>query len=317
MQVQTKQAEVTAVVVTYQSAHTLDGLLAAARRGRDAQMLRYVFVDNNSTDATAPRLLRESDWAEVLLTGRNNGFGRGCNIGLAKVSTPYTLFLNPDAQIEPEAVEAMVAFMDCHPQVGIAGPATLCGPLGGPQNYQATSTLPTPKTIVRAAIPLMSPLKDSRPIVPGAPAFATGWVCGAILMVRTDLAKRLGGFDPRYFLYWEEMDLCRRAKNLGFETWAVGGAVANHICGASSDNDDTRISGCIGKHFYQSRRFYMIKHHGWVAATVAELAEFSLLCLRTLADAVRGKGFGRIRPRLQAPLLSQPAMVAPTIVGAA
>jgi GT2 family glycosyltransferase len=317
MQAKAQQAQVTAVVVTYQSAHTLDDLIAAARRGYDAHVLRCVFVDNNSTDATVPRLLRESEWAEVLVTGKNNGFGRGCNIGLAHVTTPYTIFLNPDAQIEPAAIEALLAFMESHPNVGIAGPATLCGTLGGPYTYQGTSAMPTPWTILRAEIPLLAPHKEVHPIVPGSPAFLTGWVCGAVLMVRTDLAKRLGGFDPRYFMYWEEMDLCRRAKNLGFETWAVGGAVAHHLCGASSDNDDTRISGCIGKYFYQSRRYYMIKHHGWWAATAVELAEFSLLCLRTVSDAIKGKGFGRIRPRLQAPLLSQPDKVIPTIAGAA
>ena len=296
-------AKTTAVVVTYQSADTLAALFAAARRCRDANVLKFVFVDNDSKDATPQMLHQQVDWAEVVVTGKNNGFGRGCNIGLAKVKTPYTLFLNPDAQIEPAAVETMVSFLDAHPAVGIVGPATL---VEEEHPYQATSSLPTPWSVFRSSIPLLAPTGDARPIIPGSAPFRTGWVCGAIFMIRTDLAQKLGGFDPRFFLYWEEMDLCHRAEDLGYQTWALGTAVASHVCGASSKDNTTLVAGCIGEHFYQSRRYYMIKHHGWLAATVSELGEFALLVLRACADVLRGKGAARIRPRLQANLLSQP-----------
>jgi len=295
--------KVTAVVVTYQSAGTLDALFEAARRCRDAKVLDFVFVDNGSKDATPHILAKQTDWADVVITGVNNGFGRGCNIGLDKVKTPYTLFLNPDAQIEPEAIETMVAFMDAHPHVGIVGPATQ---VEEQHEYQATSSLPTPWSVFRASVPLLNSAGDARTILPGSEPFPTGWVCGAVLMIRTDLARQLGGFDPRYLLYWEEMDLCHRVADAGYQTWALGSALANHICGASSVDDESRIAGCIGEHFYQSRRYYMIKHHGWLAATLAELGEFAFLCLRTCADVLRGKGMARIRPRLQATLLSQP-----------
>jgi GT2 family glycosyltransferase len=128
-------------------------------------------------------------------------------------------------------------------------------------------------------------------------------------MVRTELMRRLQGFDPRFFLYWEEMDLCLRAEALGAEVWAVGAAVANHVGGASSVADETRIGGCIAVHYYQSRYYYMRKHHGRVAAAMAELGEYLLIGLRTLIDAVRGNGIARFRPRLQARLLSQPKLV--------
>jgi N-acetylglucosaminyl-diphospho-decaprenol L-rhamnosyltransferase len=225
---------------------------------------------------------------------------------LAKVTTPYTLFLNPDAQIEPEAVAHMVAFLEAHPSVGIVGPATLCGE-GQTQRYQGTGPLPTPWSIVKRVTPLIPFQSDLAPIVPGAAPFKTEWVCGAIILMRTELAQRLQGFDPRFFLYWEEMDLCRRAATMGFETWAIGTAQAQHICGASSTVDDTQIFGCIGKYFYESRYYYMTKHHGWLAATVAEAVEFALLATRTLLDVCAGKGSARLRPRLQTPLFSQPA----------
>ena len=125
--------------------------------------------------------------------------------------------------------------------------------------------------------------------------------------MRTDLLKRLGGFDPRFFLYWEETDLCLRIADAGYGVWVTGGAVARHIAGASSVEDGTRIGGCIGKHFYQSRRYYLVKHFGWFAATAAETGEFLMMLLQTGLDVLRGRPATRMRPRLQAPLFSQPA----------
>ncbi len=298
---------VTAIVVTYQSADTLKATIAATRRCNEARVMDCIFIDNGSNDGTPEILRHESSWADITLTGRNVGFGRSCNIGLAKVTAPYTLFLNPDAVIEPEAIRGMVEFLDANPRVGIVGPATRFGDTGGPTCYEVTSALPTPWSMVRAVIPLYGNRGALHQIVPGSEPFKTGWVCGAVMMIRTELALSMGGFDPRFFLYSEEIDLCLRAAELGFETWALGTVTARHIGGASSITDTTKKSGCIAKHYYQSRRYYMIKHHGWIAATVAEIVEFGFLCLIALADLLRGRGLSRLLPRLQAALFSQPA----------
>lgn len=291
---------ITAVIVTYQSARTIGATLAAVRRCYEAQLLDCVIVDNGSGDGTQEILQRESGWARVLLTGRNDGFGRGCNTGAAHVTSPYTLFLNPDASIEPSALRTLLEFLQNHPGVGIVGPATICGRDETATTLQKTGPLPAPRF---TQAPRLSP------IVPGAASFRTGWVCGAIFLVRTELMTRLGGFDPRFFLYFEETDVCRRAADLGFETWAVGTAVARHEGAASSLEDDAFQFGCIPKHYYQSRRYYMIKHHGWLRATLAETVEMMKLLAQTLADLLRGRGPSRIHQRFQAWPFSQPKRV--------
>ena len=171
---------------------------------------------------------------------------------------------------------------------------------------QVTGWRPTPSTILRNAMPYTEGSSRSWAIVPGSAPARTGWVCGAVFMIRTDLLKRLNGFDPRFFLYWEEMDICKRAEEAGFETWTLGKALAHHVGGESSSFDDIHIGGCIAKHYFQSRYYYMAKHHGRLAATVAEVGEFVLLSLRSLSDVFRGRGLYRLRQRLQARLLSQP-----------
>ena len=292
---------ITAVIVTYQSARTIGRALAAARRCHDAGLLDLVVVDNASRDATPEILAREAGWARVVLEATNHGFGRGCNVGLAHVHSPYTLFLNPDAAIEPDALRTMLAFMESRPGAGIVGPATLCG---DDQQLQPSGPYPTPWSIVHDAMPLLA-RPSATPIVPGAAPMRTGWVCGAILMIRSALLRELGGFDPRFFLYWEEIDLCLRAERAGFENWVLGGALARHVVGASSSGGP-RVGASVARHYYQSRYYYMAKHHGWLAATAAEIAEFALLGIKSFFDALRGRGLQRLQPRLQAPLLSLP-----------
>ena len=276
------------------------------RRCHDAGLLDAVIVDNGSLDATGEIVGREAAWARVVLTGKNNGFGRGCNIGFAQVTSPYAIFINPDAVVEPDALRTMLKFMEQHGQVGIVGPAIIEGEAGEIGELQVTGECPTPVKILRAALPVLRNPSLTRPIVPGSAPSRTGWVCGAALMIRTDLMKRLRGFDPRFFLYWEETDVCKRAEEAGFETWALGSAIAHHVGGASSSSDDTRIGGCIAKHYFQSRYYYMVKHHGRLAATIAEIGEFMLLGMLSLVDVARGRGLQRLRPRMQAPLLSEP-----------
>jgi len=294
----------TAVIVTYQSARTIGETLAAARRCHDEQLLDCVIVDNGSRDGTQEVIQRAANWARIVLTGKNNGFGKGCNIGLQHVTSPFTVFINPDAVLEPEALRTMLRFMEQTPTAGIAGPATVQQQKQGGATLQVTSQCPTPWTILRNVMPrYRTPL---RPIVPGSPPSRTGWVSGAVFMARTELMNRLGGFDPRFFLYWEEMDVCMRAQAAGFETWALGTALARHAGGASSSPADRLFEGCIAKHYFQSRYYYMVKHHGWLAATVAELGEFVLLAMRAPVDMARGRGLYRLRARMQAALLSQP-----------
>jgi GT2 family glycosyltransferase len=248
---------VTAVIVTYQSARTIGETLAAARRCYDRKLLDVVVVDNSSTDATGEIIGREAGWAHLILTGKNNGFGRGCNIGLAHVISPYTILINPDAVVEPEAIRTMLEFMERNPKAGIVGPATICGSSGEVLFVRAA---PAPWTVLRSCIPILKRRSPDWVIRPGSAPCRAGWVCGAVLMIRTELMKRLNGFDPRFFLYWEETDLCKRAEDAGFETWAIGTALAHHVVGASSSRDEARVGAAIAKHYFQSPSA-VIRHH--------------------------------------------------------
>jgi N-acetylglucosaminyl-diphospho-decaprenol L-rhamnosyltransferase len=295
---------VTAVIVTYQSramiGRTLDGL----REAHQAGLADCVVVDNASSDGTADHVAQAYPWVKLIRSERNLGFGRGCNLGFRHVASPYVLFLNPDAVIERQALCVLMEFMEAHPAAGIAGPATHVG-----DGLQKSGYLLTPWVLVKGALGMVEPYPQVREIAPGEPPRPTNWVCGGIMLVRSELFRRLGGFDPRFFLYFEETDLCVRARAAGYELWAIGEAIATHASNTSARKIDPTLAeeGCLSQHYYQSRYYYLTKHHGIVAATCAEVGELMLKAMRDFVRFLGGRGGAdKFRRRLRGPVLMFP-----------
>jgi len=293
---------VTSIFVTYNSGRTIDAALQAAREAHDAGILRSIVVDNASSDDTVDRVKRCHPWAEIVEAGRNLGYGRGLNVGLRTVESPYVLFMNPDAVLRRRDLEVLIRTLEENPQVGMVGPAIVED--GG--GIQVAGGLPTPGSILRGAISERWRNPRQRPVTPGGEPFATDWLCGAVLCLRTELARRLGGFDPRYFLYFEETDLCRRILDAGLQLWAVGQAVATHAAGESTRGKGATAHGCLAEHYYRSRFYYLTKHHGLILGAMAELGEAVLLVLAALPRRLCGKKNSRLAARWKGPFLRLP-----------
>lgn len=298
----------TAVIVTYKSASTLAGALAAAKRCVDAGLLEVIVVDNASPDTTREVIAREAGFARVVLNDANVGFGRGCNTGLALVETPYVIFYNPDADMEPDAARVIVDFMEAHPRCALAGPAIARDDGKG---FQHVGGLLQPMDIVADCVGLYRSLARRARVEPSMEPFQADWVSGAMLVGRTAVLRELGGFDPRYFLYWEETDLCRRVLDAGHEIWAIPRAVVHHIGGVSAQQESAdRVRGCIPVHFYQSRQWYLRKHHGGAIARAVELAEFVLMPVHEGLRALLRRHHHPVFARWKHPLWQVPRSVA-------
>ncbi len=290
------------IVVTYNSQHTIERALETLRAAHERGIARTIVVDNASSDATPEILQRHDHWATIIHAGENLGFARGCNRGAAQADTPCLLFLNPDAVMEPDDIATLCDFMEAHSDAGIVAPAIV----EEDGSFQHAGGLPTPASILRKAL---GRPERRRPIVPGGEPFETDWVCGAALMIRRELFERLGGFDPRFFLYFEETDLCLRARREGVRIWAVATAAARHAAGASSrEQSDRHYAGCLAEHYFQSRYYYLRKHHGALAAITTEVLEMVILVLR----GILGRGARTLlAQRLRGPVLRLPRRVAP------
>ena len=298
---------VTAIIVTYNSAGEIAAALTALRPAHEAGELDCVVVDNVSRDDTVAIVRRDHAWATMVESPVNLGYGRGLNAGLARATTPYVLFMNPDAVIAPPDIAKLTAFLDEHPRVGVVAPAII----EGDGALQTAGVMPTPTRILRHAAGVGRGIALQRTIHPGEAPFATNWLCGALLLARTALIQELGGFDPMYFLYFEETDLCRRVAQKGFELWAVGEAVAHHEGSVSAkQTGQSFVASCIAEHYFQSRFYYLRKFHGLAAAVFTEVTEYGLLAVRSVTSRLRGRVDEGFRERRRGPFLSMPKPVA-------
>jgi GT2 family glycosyltransferase len=303
---QTAMPTTTAIIVTYNSAKTVHAALDTLRRAHnDGLLSKVIVVDNVSADGTADLVTRDHPWVTLLRSPSNLGYGRGLNLGLRHVDTPYVLFMNPDSELPPEALVKLVTFMESHPNAGMCAPAMLFGD-GEQKTFQAAGALPGPLDVVLRGAGFVGNHRNRRPIVPDEPPFRTDWLCGAMMLTRTALMREIGAFDPRYFLYFEETDLCRRVLDHGRELWAVGEAVTTHVGGASAKGTDRPLyNGCISEHFFRSRYYYLAKHHGRLPAIFAELGEVMALAAACVLRPKRER-FLRLSNRLKSPILRMP-----------
>ena len=297
-------AEITAILVTYRSESTIRAALTPLKEAYDRGLLDCIVVENASGDATIQIVEDEFSWVTAIESSQNLGFGRGCNLGLERVVTPFVLFLNPDAIFEVAEIVKLLEFLRANPLAAIVAPSIR----EGDGSFQHVERLPTPWTVVSTALGLPWNTRAHREVVPEDEPVRGEWLAGAILLARTDVIRSVGGFDPRFFLYFEETDLCRRVSAAGHELWAVGGACASHVSGASAEaTGDRVVGGCLADHFFQSRFYYLKKHFGWIAAILTEVAELVALLARSLGRAVRGRGPRPFRARIRAPLCSLPS----------
>ena len=175
----------------------------------------------------------------VLDSDRTLGFGANINRGVAATSAPYVAAANPDTEPAPGSLAILRDFADAHPRCGIAGPQ-LRFPDG---HWQASRRrFPTVSGTIVRRTPLRTVLRpqerqrshylfDERP---GEPV-ESDWLLGAFLFLRRMALEELGGFDERFRLYGEEIDLCYRAAKAGWERWYVPDAVVIHHHQAETD----------------------------------------------------------------------------------
>ena len=223
------------VTVTHNSAAHLGGLLASAARHLPG--VRTVVVDCASRDDTVAVARTFAD-AVVVALGENAGFGRANNRGLAEVSEPVAVLVNPDVELLDDSLRALAAQAARHPDRLLA-PLVLY-----PDGRRQDTVHPAPASaadLVRALIPGTALAAISAPAArwlepwrSGSPR-AVGWAVGCAIAARTDTLRRLGPFDEAIFLYGEDMELGLRAAATGVQTWFWPAArVCHHRAHASA-----------------------------------------------------------------------------------
>lgn len=252
--------DVAAVVVDYHTEEMLVDCLASLR----ANGVEHLVVVENGEAGSVPSEVDEFG-ALVVSPGVNLGYGRGANRGAALAPrTRFLLVSNPDVVVHDGAVAALVAFLDAHPAVALVGPE-----IRRPDGSVYPSHRVFPDPWLAAAHALLAPLWPDNPATRryrSSRADGTvDWVSGAFFLVRRDAFEAVGGFDERYFMFAEDMDLCWRLRERGDAVAACDAAVVTHVEGVSRARASRAM---LVAHHRSALRFEVHTARGWRRALV-------------------------------------------------
>ncbi len=235
----TSTLDLSIVIVSYNVKERLRACLDSARAaGGEAGLdVEILVVDNASADGSAD--IVEADFTDVAVVRNkvNEGYGAACNSGAAASTGSVLLFLNADVELKVGSVRELWGTVQGKGRVGLAGPM-LVGPEGDRQN--SVRRFPSPGvwlldgTIFERWLPTRVLLSGYKPRHRSGLTARVDWVEGACLAVRRDAFDEVGGFDERYFMYCEELDLSRRLRDAGWRRLYVPAAVAVHHGGESA-----------------------------------------------------------------------------------
>jgi GT2 family glycosyltransferase len=248
---------VSVIIVNWNVSALLDACLTTLRRFTPSSLAYEVLVvDNASTDGSAAMVRAAHPWVTLIASPDNLGFAKANNVGLARASGRYVLYLNPDTELIEDICSPMAAYMEAHRDVGAVG----CKLLNTDGTHQ-TSILSFLR-LGNLAREYLMPSRYHGHVRPHPESpRAVEAVLGACLMVRADAARRVGGFDERYFLYQDEIDLCSTLRELGLATvYLPRPAVIHH--GSKSSTLTPQIRERALHDNRKSQFLFIQKHRG-------------------------------------------------------
>lgn len=283
------------IIVSYNTVAMLGQFFDALKTALGEIDSRVIVVDNKSRDGSVEFIRTRYPTAQLIVNSKNVGFGRANNQAVSLVRGRYVLLLNSDAFVEPDSLEKSIAYMDSHPRCGISG-VRLIGRDGALQ--PSCRYFPTPwnsflvRTGLSKYIPKARLVDDMN--WDHAAVRSCDWVPGCFYLVRREVIDQIGLFDPRYFLYFEEVDHCLAAKKAGWEVHYYPGTTVVHIGGesAKSEGDLTGAGRQISALQVESELLYFRKNYGIFGVLVSVLltliADLILMVKRILKRRPQG-----------------------------
>jgi len=247
-----------------------------------------IVVDNNSSDGSPAAVTDEFPQATVLVQSKNLGYGRAANIGLERCQGRFVLLLSPNVQLDPQCVGRLADLLLTRPDAGAAGPRLLL-PDGG-RDPDARRAFPIPSTLFYQTVGLSRLFPRSSRFgrhnmghLPESDVHEMDAGTAACLMLRRSALDRVGFFDPRYFMFGEDLDLCYRLKLGGWKMFYVPTASAIHQVRPPSRERQRQIS-------YERHRAmwtYHFKHHSEDVSAFGNGLVWAQIWGRYVAERVR------------------------------
>ena len=279
------------IMVSYNSKEVIDRCLASLRASRIRGPVEIIVVDNHSQDGTPAMIEENFPEVDLIVNRENKGFAAANNQGLAAAMGDFVLLLNPDTVVRPQTIQRALDFMAANPQAGLCG-ARLMSPEGVQQPSARRFPDAWTKCLTLSGISRRFP--GSRVFngheyghVNQSQDVEVDWVPGAFALCRREALGGMPLFDERFFLYYEETDLCRRLKQAGWKVYFVAGAEVVHIGGASSATTKEsfdRHARQVRKYRMRSEWLYFYKNHGLMSVWATAGVEFGWHLLRLVKN---------------------------------
>ena len=299
-----KYKPTTIITVTYNASQFIERFVqSVAKLMLQNDDLSLVVVDNASTDDTVLKLAAVIEAhglksrARLRVSNTNLGFGNGCNLGAAEAhdfSPQYLWFLNPDTEVEQSAFEGLIEGFTRNATdfTGSALKNEKGDIRSGAFRFPTITTVFLSSARLRVLDRVF--VRYTNTIAAFTEPCYADWLTGASFMVRSTTFEALSGFDPQYFLYFEEVDLFLRAKRAGYKALFCPTSVVFHESGASTGMNTKRAHEIKArpKYWYESRRYFYWKRYGRLYFFAVDVAFFlGQLILRSKAK-LRGNPLG-------------------------
>jgi N-acetylglucosaminyl-diphospho-decaprenol L-rhamnosyltransferase len=253
--------DLSVVIVNWNVRDLLQRCVESVLSSQRSITTEIIVVDNASVDGSVEMLRAEFPQTVLIANPENRGFPAANNQGIAAAQGRYVLLLNPDTEVLADALDALVQYMDAHPDVGLVGPQLL-HPDGQVQSsrrrYPTLATLFFESTWLESLAPRALLRRYYVLDQPDNAVLDVDWITGAAMLARREVIQQVGGMDERFFMYSEELDWCRRIKAAGWRVVYHPEARVIHYEGKSSE----QAMPARHVNFQRSKIRYARKYHG-------------------------------------------------------
>jgi hypothetical protein len=273
--------DISIIIVSFNTRDLVRACLDSITAVDQKCLYEIVVVDNNSDDGTADMLESEFTAVKCIRNSVNAGFGRANNQGAGCASGEYLLFLNSDTVIQGDSLLRMLRFARSRTDVAAVGPKILNQDLSVFHSCRSAATL---LNQLSSLVPLVNRyFPDRFQVNINEEAFyqstqEVDFMWGACLMIRRDVFLQHGGFDERFFMYFEEADLLLRLRKAGFSNVYYPEASVVHLGGGSS----RKVFDRCYRQLYLSRVIFFRKHHGLFKTALLWMGTLVLAFMRLI-----------------------------------
>lgn len=303
-------SNVSVIIVNYNGGQDIIDCLESLRTSQKNANLEIIVVDNNSTDGSTEKIKSQFESIRIIELGENRGFAAACNAGIETAQAKTILLLNPDTLVVDDAIGKMYRTIVQHPNWGIIG-ARMLNAEGVP--YRAARRFPTPRAMAFTAIGLAKLFPSSQLFngyLYGERSLESlddvEQIEGSCLMISETARKAVGDLDDKFFIFFEEVDWCKRVKAAGFEIHIVNHAEVIH-----------KVSTTMGRYYEFTRKIhaqsamkFFRKHEGETGYNAIRNIMKNALLIRAIVLALPALfNIGGARKRLKGTLVERSTYV--------